>query len=143
MNRTLRLGLGILLGSVLAVVALAGGVIAWQSLHSEDPGVVVPVTDRQAQLAKGQYLARAGNCMACHTVRGGAAYAGGRALPTPFGTIYTTNITPDRAISGVPCTTDADATAVSSFRPSPTPAIPSSAAKTATPCSPGCARCPP
>ncbi|QBP74767.1 c-type cytochrome [Herbaspirillum huttiense] len=97
MNRTLRLGLGILLGSVLAVVALAGGVIAWQSLRSEDPGVVVPVTDRQAQLAKGQYLARAGNCMACHTVRGGAAYAGGRALPTPFGTIYTTNITPDRA----------------------------------------------
>jgi len=35
--------------------------------------------------------------MACHTARGGAAYAGGRALATPFGTIYTNNITPDRA----------------------------------------------
>lgn len=100
MNKTVRLGLGILLGALLAVAALAGGIIAWQSLRSEDAGVAVPVTDPQAQRIKGEYLARAGNCMACHTVRGGAAYAGGRAIVTPFGTLYTTNITPDKA-SGI------------------------------------------
>ncbi len=47
-------------------------------------------------LARGAYLARAGNCMTCHTVRGGAPYAGGRAIDTPFGTVYTSNLTPDR-----------------------------------------------
>jgi mono/diheme cytochrome c family protein len=40
-------------------------------------------------LARGAYLARAGNCMLCHTDRGGgAAYAGGRPMDTPFGTVY-------------------------------------------------------
>lgn len=37
-----------------------------------------------------------GNCIACHTVPGGEAFAGGLALPTPFGTLHSTNITPDR-----------------------------------------------
>ncbi|MET0266587.1 MAG: c-type cytochrome [Duganella sp.] len=48
-----------------------------------------------ARLARGAYLARAGNCMACHTVRGGPEYAGGRAIATPFGEIMTPNLTPD------------------------------------------------
>jgi mono/diheme cytochrome c family protein len=48
-------------------------------------------------IARGAYLARAGDCMACHTARGGAAYAGGRALETPFGSLYAPNITPDAA----------------------------------------------
>jgi mono/diheme cytochrome c family protein len=52
--------------------------------------------DDQALIAKGEYLARAGDCIACHTSPGGALFAGGRAMPTPFGTIYSTNITPDR-----------------------------------------------
>ncbi len=47
------------------------------------------------QIARGDYLARVGNCMACHTTRGGAAYAGGRLIATPFGDLYTPNITPD------------------------------------------------
>lgn len=97
MNHPLRLGLSLLLATVLLVLAAAGGVIAWQSLRSEDPGVAVAVSDRQAQRLQGQYLARAGNCMGCHTVRGGAAYAGGRAIATEFGTLYTSNITPDKA----------------------------------------------
>jgi len=51
-----------------------------------------------AQLqARGAYLARAGNCMGCHTVQGGRPYAGGRSLSTPFGTFITPNITPDKA----------------------------------------------
>ena len=47
------------------------------------------------RVARGAYLARAGNCIACHTMRGGAPYAGGRAIETPFGTVFGSNITPD------------------------------------------------
>ncbi len=49
------------------------------------------------QIDRGRYLAQVGNCAGCHTAAGGAAYAGGRALPTPFGTVYTSNLTPDAA----------------------------------------------
>ncbi|MGY3292541.1 mono/diheme cytochrome c family protein [Bradyrhizobium sp. LM3.6] len=48
-----------------------------------------------ATIARGQRLAALGNCAECHTTIGGALNAGGRALETPFGTIYATNITPD------------------------------------------------
>ncbi|KAA0693695.1 cytochrome c [Neorhizobium sp. P12A] len=48
-----------------------------------------------AVVAKGEYLARAGDCIACHTAPEGEVFAGGRAMPTPFGVIYTSNITPD------------------------------------------------
>ncbi|MEK9284124.1 MULTISPECIES: molybdopterin cofactor-binding domain-containing protein [unclassified Bradyrhizobium] len=48
-----------------------------------------------ATIARGQQLAALGNCAECHTNIGGALNAGGRALETPFGTIYSTNITPD------------------------------------------------
>lgn len=48
-----------------------------------------------AQVARGAQLAALGNCMDCHTVPEGKPYAGGRALKTPFGTVYGTNITPD------------------------------------------------
>jgi mono/diheme cytochrome c family protein len=49
----------------------------------------------EAQIAKGAQLAAIGNCNTCHTAEGGKPYAGGRALRTPFGTMYGTNITPD------------------------------------------------
>jgi mono/diheme cytochrome c family protein len=52
------------------------------------------------QVQRGAYLAKVGNCAACHTARGGAAFAGGKAISTPFGTVYTSNITPDAA-SGI------------------------------------------
>ena len=45
---------------------------------------------------RGRYLATAGDCQACHTVQGKKPFAGGRPIPTPFGTIYSANITPDR-----------------------------------------------
>lgn len=44
---------------------------------------------------KGEYLARAGDCVACHTAKGGKPFAGGLPMETPIGTIYSTNITPD------------------------------------------------
>ena len=47
-------------------------------------------------LQRGAYLAKLGNCAACHTARGGSAFAGGKAIATPFGTVYTSNITPHR-----------------------------------------------
>jgi mono/diheme cytochrome c family protein len=48
-----------------------------------------------AKVSRGEYLARAGDCVACHSAPEGKLFAGGRAMPTPFGTLYTTNITPD------------------------------------------------
>ena len=50
---------------------------------------------QQETITRGQYLAAVGDCYACHTVRGSEAYAGGLEMPTPFGKLYTPNITPD------------------------------------------------
>jgi len=68
-------------------ILLAGWLLAGFSsiAHSEDTAVI----------AKGEYLARAGDCIACHTNPGGALFAGGFPMATPFGTIYSSNITPD------------------------------------------------
>ncbi|MEN5279699.1 c-type cytochrome [Serratia marcescens] len=49
-----------------------------------------------ARIEHGEYLARAGDCAACHTAPGGAPFAGGLKMTTPIGAIYSTNITPDR-----------------------------------------------
>jgi len=49
-----------------------------------------------AALPEGEYVARVADCMACHTVQGGAANAGGKKFATPVGDIYSTNITPDK-----------------------------------------------
>jgi mono/diheme cytochrome c family protein len=48
-----------------------------------------------AALSQGEYLARAGDCVACHSVPGGKAFAGGLKVGTPLGVLYSTNITPD------------------------------------------------
>ncbi|OYO29908.1 cytochrome c [Janthinobacterium sp. PC23-8] len=86
-------GLLILLG---LIVLAAGAVYAayWRAaLAPVDPP---PPSSFSAQaIAEGRILAGIGNCSACHTVKGGAAYAGGRGLATPFGAIHATNITPD------------------------------------------------
>lgn len=58
-------------------------------------------------VARGAYLARAGNCAVCHTARGGEPYAGGRGIATPFGTVYASNLTPDER-SGLRTWTQAD-----------------------------------
>jgi mono/diheme cytochrome c family protein len=50
-----------------------------------------------SQIERGRYLAIASDCVGCHTNDGGPAFAGGRSVETPFGTILATNITPDRA----------------------------------------------
>ena len=87
---------------VLLLGLLAGGAAAalWAVNVRGEVDVTVPVARvaaTSALLDKGAYLARAGNCMTCHTARGGTPYAGGRAIDTPFGAVYTSNLTPDDA----------------------------------------------
>ena len=69
---------------VIATLTLLG---SFSAVGAED--------DQQALIKQGEYLARAGDCVACHTVKGGKPFAGGLAMETPIGTIYSTNITPD------------------------------------------------
>ena len=58
-------------------------------------GAQVAGTADGDMVAKGKYLAQAGDCVACHTSPGGKLFAGGRTMLTPFGTLFTSNITPD------------------------------------------------
>ena len=81
------------------VLVLALGVLVARQLRVEALAPVagaVPVA-APALIERGAYLARAGNCAACHTARGGLPYAGGRAIETPFGQIFAGNLTPDAA----------------------------------------------
>jgi mono/diheme cytochrome c family protein len=85
-------------GVVLAVLLLvAAGLVAWLNVAGEDPlvGDAGSFVATPEQVAHGAYLARAGNCAACHTDRGGAAFAGGKGIATPFGTVFASNLTPD------------------------------------------------
>lgn len=50
----------------------------------------------QTVVARGAYLARIGNCALCHTDRGGEPYAGGKGIATPFGSVFSSNLTPDQ-----------------------------------------------
>jgi mono/diheme cytochrome c family protein len=83
---------------LLAVVAAVGVAIAlaWPRADVVPANSPVAWASTPANIARGAYLARAGDCIACHTARGGVAYAGGRALDTPFGRFYGPNLTPDR-----------------------------------------------
>jgi mono/diheme cytochrome c family protein len=85
---------------MLVVLLLAtASLVAWLNVRGEaglDDGTTgAPFSPTQQQIAQGAYLARAGNCAVCHTARGGADYAGGLGIATPFGTVYATNLTPD------------------------------------------------
>ncbi len=85
--------------AVALVVLLAAGaaLVAWLNVVGEDPltGDANSFVATPDQVARGAYLARAGNCAACHTDRGGAAFAGGKGIATPFGTVFASNLTPD------------------------------------------------
>ncbi|MBI5258282.1 MAG: cytochrome c [Burkholderiales bacterium] len=72
------------------------GALAWLNLRDEPAADdTASVASDAATVQRGAYLARAGNCAGCHTVRGGAPYAGGRGIETPFGTVFAGNLTPD------------------------------------------------
>ena len=87
-----------IIGSVTAALVIAGAVaafaIAWRpAIAAIDPPT--PQSFDAALVKRGRDLAAIGNCNDCHTVRGGKNFAGGLPVPTPFGTIYSSNITPD------------------------------------------------
>ncbi len=110
--------------AALAVI-LAAAVVAWMMLppsalsfagsHSvtlaayRGPSPVgVPAELSSADLVtRGKYLTQAADCEICHTTEGGQPFAGGRAFPTPFGVLYSPNITADRE-TGIGAWTDAD-----------------------------------
>ena len=71
---------------VIATLALLGSFSA-----------VAAQEDQQALIKQGEYLARAGDCVACHTAKDGKPFAGGLPMETPIGMIYSTNITPDKS----------------------------------------------
>jgi len=86
----------------------AGGPhMALSEYHGEDPTGVPPELKGASLIERGQYLARAADCAACHTAEGGEPFAGGRAFVLPFGTLYSTNITPDKE-TGIGDYTDAN-----------------------------------
>lgn len=76
------------------VIGLFAAAVGWRS-------VIAPIAAGSANIytaeviERGRVLAAAGDCINCHTAPGGAPNAGGRAMPTPFGTVYSTNLTPD------------------------------------------------
>ncbi len=78
-------------------MAFADGLkVALADYKAADP-TGVPVSLAKASLVeRGAYLARAADCMVCHTTQGGREYAGGLGFKLPFGTLYSTNITPDK-----------------------------------------------
>lgn len=79
----------------VSLLALAGaGFVAQQSATQAQQPMTRPAADPEV-VAKGAALAAIGNCNTCHTADGGKTLAGGRPLATRFGTVYSTNLTPD------------------------------------------------
>ncbi len=84
---------GVAVGVIVVGVA---GFAVWAARPAIAPAAVQSATSFDAALvARGEKLAAAGYCLTCHTSSGGKAYAGGLAMVSQFGTIYSTNITPD------------------------------------------------
>jgi mono/diheme cytochrome c family protein len=99
------LGVLVLVGGVALFRIVGPGPMAFskglkvnlKDYHASNPSGV-PAALAQASLAQqGEYLAKAADCLVCHTAKGGQAYAGGFPFVLPFGTLYSTNITPDKA----------------------------------------------
>jgi mono/diheme cytochrome c family protein len=87
-----------IIAGAVAGLLVAGGVaafaVAWRpAIAAIDPPM--PQAFDKDLVKRGRDLAAIGNCNDCHTLRGGKNFAGGLPVPTPFGTIYSSNITPD------------------------------------------------
>jgi mono/diheme cytochrome c family protein len=81
------------LTGIVVVAAIVAFFIVWRpsvALESSAPN------SSPAEITRGAQLAALGNCITCHTKADGTSFAGGRPIETPFGTIYSTNVTPDR-----------------------------------------------
>ncbi|MBS0378531.1 MAG: c-type cytochrome [Proteobacteria bacterium] len=90
-------GLGVwLLGGPGPMGFAKGDRVALSQYSAGDPTGVPQGRAGQSLVERGEYLAKAADCVVCHTARGGEPFAGGFAFTLPFGAIYSTNITPDR-----------------------------------------------
>jgi mono/diheme cytochrome c family protein len=115
-RRPLLIALGVLL--LIAVIAFflivgpgpmafsKGRRVELADYHAANPSGVPAALAQASLIKKGEYLAKAADCLVCHTAKHGSAYAGGFAFVLPFGTLYSTNITPDKA-TGIGNYTDA------------------------------------
>ena len=84
--------------ALAALLVVVVGTVVSLNLRGEEALPAAQVFQSSPQLiAQGEYLAKAGNCMGCHTTQGGTPYAGGRGIDTPFGVVHTSNLTPDAA----------------------------------------------
>ena len=81
----------------LLVLLVSASASLWRA-QSVESGTIVHSEDLSPSelAARGEYLVTAGNCASCHTTQNGAFMSGGLPFRTPFGTIYSTNITPDQ-----------------------------------------------
>ena len=87
-----------IIGGVLAVLLVGGAVAAFAIAWRPAMAAIDPPAKQSfdpALVKRGRELAALGNCNSCHTVRGAKNFAGGLPVPTPFGTVFSSNITPD------------------------------------------------
>jgi mono/diheme cytochrome c family protein len=78
-------------------LAFAGGsTVALADYHEANPTGVPADLAKADIVRRGEYLAKAADCMVCHTAKGGDAFAGGLPFPAPSGSLYSTNITADK-----------------------------------------------
>ena len=82
-------------GVVLVVIAATLYFFLRPGMLPQQQGAAQAANATTQIINRGEYLARAGDCVACHTALNGKPFAGGRAMPTPFGNLYVPNITPD------------------------------------------------
>ncbi len=90
--RTLTKVLLVMVAGTAAAYGIARSTPLW---FAPPQRATVDINDPQL-IQRGQYLSRVADCAACHTAPGGKPYAGGLGMQTPMGTLYSTNITPDR-----------------------------------------------
>ncbi|MEO6921775.1 MAG: cytochrome c [Collimonas sp.] len=95
MKRILLWLVGLALLLVVAVIAVLAALNA-DDASDASSAPATAAADPAAQIVRGAYLVRTGDCIACHTARGGKELVGGRAIQTPFGAIYSPNLTPDK-----------------------------------------------
>jgi mono/diheme cytochrome c family protein len=87
-----------IIGGILIVLLLGGATVAFAVAWRPAIAAIDPPRPQSFDtdlVKRGRVLAAIGNCASCHTVRAGKDFAGGLAVPTPFGSVFSSNITPD------------------------------------------------
>ena len=118
---------GLIIGIALLLLL---GALAYALLPTHTRVITRAAPADAASIERGRYLAVIGDCTACHTAPGGQPFAGGLPLGSPVGTIYSTNITPDKKRASAPtrwmisiarCATASIRKAAACIRPCPIP----------------------